>query len=328
LEARTKSGDPESDPCIISPGAGYRGFENQLYRVEIHSSGKADKGATFKWQRDNGIIVVKATNIKEKMITVARAGRDKLLGFNNQQWVEVVDDRHELLNLPGTLVKIQVISETQLAVIDGTVKGDPLTNDNFPQIFNPKVRKWDSVGGDIPITIPSSNDVYIEIEDGVEVRFRSKYYRVGEKEDEGRSEFRTGDYWNIPARTLKGDIEWSRNMQGSPIPKLPDGISHHYSRLAILESVDHKLKLKADCRRIFPPLTDLQPTRPARQPQIPKIVSIWTHGNAACVEAPDIVLRSYKKGEGAEFTAGAQPYTAWFHFRFLLLLLLRRFSHY
>jgi len=43
-------------------------------------------------------------------------------------------------------------------------------------------------------------------------------------------------------------------------------------------------------------------------------VSIWTHGNAACVEAPDMVLRSYKKGEGAEFTAGAQPYTVWFHF--------------
>jgi hypothetical protein len=228
LEARTTPGKPKSDPHKISSGTGYRGLENQLYRVEIHSSGKANKGATFKWQRDNGTIVFKATNITGKTITITGTGTDKLLGFNNEQWVEVVDDRHELLNLPGTLVKILVINETELEVIGGTAKGDPLTNDSFPQMYNPKVRKWDSAGGDIPITIPSSNDGYIEIEAGIEVRFRSKHYKgdyedeEDEDEDEGRPEFRTGDYWNIPARTLNGDIEWPRNLHNSPIPKLPD----------------------------------------------------------------------------------------------------------
>ena len=184
LEARTTPGKPKSDTHKISSGTGYRGLENQLYRVEIHSSGKANKGATFKWQRDNGTIVFKATNITGKTITITGTGTDKLLGFNNEQWVEVVDDRHELLNLPGTLVKILVINETELEVIGGTAKGDPLTNDNFPQMFNPKVRKWDSAGGDIPITIPSSNDGYIEIEAGIEVRFRSKYYKGDYKDEE------------------------------------------------------------------------------------------------------------------------------------------------
>lgn len=318
LEARATPGEPKSDPYMISSGTGYKGLENQLYRIEIHSSGKANKGATFKWQRNNGTIVFKAMNITEKIITITDTGTNKLLGFNNEQWVEVVDDRHELLNLPGTLVKILVISETELAVIGGTVKGDPLTNDSFPQIFNPKIRKWDSAGGDIPITTPSSNDGYIEIEAGIEVRFRSKYYegdyKDEEKKDEGRPEFRTGDYWNIPARTLKGDIEWPRNLLNSPIPKLPDGISHHYSPLAILEFVDRKIKLKADCRRIFRPLIDLEPMRLIPQPQTPKIASTWTHGNAVCEGVHNRGLRKYKKGEGAEFTAGAQPTTAWFHF--------------
>ena len=242
--------------------------------------------------------------------------RISCLGFNNEQWVEVVDDRHELLNLPGTLVKILAINETGLAVIGGTVKGDPLTNDSFPQIFNPKVRRWDSAGGDIPVTIPSSNDGYIEIEAGIEVRFRSKYYKGDYKDerDEGRPEFRTGDYWNIPARTPKGDIEWPRNLLNSPIPKLPDGISHHYSPLAILEVIDHKIKVKADCRRKFRPLINLEPMRLIPQPKTTKIASTWTHGNAACEEAPNMVLSRNKKGEGVEFTAVAQYNTAWFHF--------------
>ena len=284
----------------------------------MHDSGKVDNGATFKWQRDNGTIVVKATDITEKTITVTGIGRDKLLGFSNQQWVEVIDDRHELLNQPGTIVKIVVVSESELAVIDGTVKGEPLTNDNFPQTYNPKVRRWDSVGADIPITIPALNEGYIEIEDGIEVRFQSRYYEEEDDEVEGRLQFRTGDYWNIPARTLKGNIEWPRDGDGNPVPRLPDGIVHHYSRLAILEFADGKLELKADCRRIFPPLTDIEPATPSPQSQIPKIVSTWMHGNAVWIEDPRLMFDSVRKGEGASFVLKptGQPYRegTWFHF--------------
>jgi hypothetical protein len=43
------------DPCRDSAQARYRGPENRLYRVEIHSI--TDRGPTFKWSRENGSVV-------------------------------------------------------------------------------------------------------------------------------------------------------------------------------------------------------------------------------------------------------------------------------
>jgi len=42
LSARTKPAAADPNPCIVPSGAGFRGLENQLYRVEIH-----DGGASF-----------------------------------------------------------------------------------------------------------------------------------------------------------------------------------------------------------------------------------------------------------------------------------------
>jgi hypothetical protein len=41
LSARAQKEGVSTDPCIVPPGAGYRGLENQLYRVEIHQGGTA-----------------------------------------------------------------------------------------------------------------------------------------------------------------------------------------------------------------------------------------------------------------------------------------------
>src|SRR3954447_1113138 len=50
----------DSDPCVISPRAAYRGLENQLSRIEICRGGPANHdpndradGATFVWSRNN-----------------------------------------------------------------------------------------------------------------------------------------------------------------------------------------------------------------------------------------------------------------------------------
>jgi hypothetical protein len=46
LRARAQKEDVSPDPCIVPPSAGFRGLENQLYRVEIHDPGApADLGA-------------------------------------------------------------------------------------------------------------------------------------------------------------------------------------------------------------------------------------------------------------------------------------------
>src|SRR5690606_6333076 len=41
MSARTEPAGPNDDPCSISPEAGYRGLENQFYRVEVHNGGDA-----------------------------------------------------------------------------------------------------------------------------------------------------------------------------------------------------------------------------------------------------------------------------------------------
>lgn len=41
LNASSAPEDSGGDPCIVPPGAGYRGLENLLYRVEVHAGGPA-----------------------------------------------------------------------------------------------------------------------------------------------------------------------------------------------------------------------------------------------------------------------------------------------
>ncbi|MCI0632980.1 MAG: DUF6519 domain-containing protein, partial [Actinobacteria bacterium] len=41
LTARAKRGEEAPDPCLVPASAGYRGLENQLYRVEVHTPGEA-----------------------------------------------------------------------------------------------------------------------------------------------------------------------------------------------------------------------------------------------------------------------------------------------
>ena len=55
LGARAHSAGPEPGPETAPAPWGYRGVENQLYRVEVHRGGDAEE-ATFKWSRDNGSV--------------------------------------------------------------------------------------------------------------------------------------------------------------------------------------------------------------------------------------------------------------------------------
>src|SRR5262245_6880265 len=45
----------DTDPCVVSPTGGFRGTENRLYRVEVHTGGPFNQ-TTLKWSRDNGSI--------------------------------------------------------------------------------------------------------------------------------------------------------------------------------------------------------------------------------------------------------------------------------
>jgi len=85
LRAQTKPGQASTDPCTVSPDSRYRGPENQLYRVEIHTgSGVSGTPASFKWSRENGAVVfpIVALSVSGSTtgVTLANLGRDDRFG--------------------------------------------------------------------------------------------------------------------------------------------------------------------------------------------------------------------------------------------------------
>jgi hypothetical protein len=240
LMARAQPGTPSDDPCIIEPGAGYRRLENQLYRVEVHAG--SDSGQpTFKWSRDNGAIVRRWSGKSGDELTIGSPGRDQVLGFANNQWVELTDASRELLGRPGTLVRLtSAIGQT--LTIDPASASDTV---DFAQFGNqPKVRRWDmsGSGGAINVALPVTNNGWIPLEDGVEIKFDLS------------GPFSTGDYWLIPARTATGNVEWP-----FAAPQSPQGVQHHYCRLALLNFDGDGLRAAdiQDCRLDFPSLTTI-----------------------------------------------------------------------
>lgn len=239
LAARVEEKEEKDKPCIVAPGAGYRRLENQLYRVEVHEGGSRGK-ATFKWSRDNGSIVAKWGKKDADKLTVSSTGRDNVLNFSGGQWVELTDDTHELLGQPGTLVKLKKVEkEGNVLTIDSATATGPVELASFPD--NPRVCRWDMGGNG---AIKPTNSKFIDLEDGVQVQFSSGTYK-------------TGDYWLIPARTATGNVEWPVADTGKPELQPPQGIRHHYCRLSLLRFNGSKWTDISDCRKIFPPVTEL-----------------------------------------------------------------------
>jgi hypothetical protein len=283
MKARTVQGVLPDDPCLLPEQAGYRKLENQLYRIEIHDPQSAESKATFKYSRDNGSICSKIVNISGEKITVSSIGRDRLLGFHVGEWIEISDDTLDLTGKPGVLVQInEVVDGTDLIfnknnTIPPTAKID---NDSFPQRFNPKARKWDS-NNISDVAIPTENNGWIAIEAGIEVKFNNIDI------------CKTGDYFTIPARTLKADIEWPKGIDGLPEFVDVEGINHHYAKLALLEfTTEGQLKLISDCRNFFPPLNILDSDLAMKS----KSIVCWTHGTISDVEKPS-QLRLTERGE-------------------------------
>jgi hypothetical protein len=234
LSARAQPTQPTDSPCLLPPSAGYRRLENQLYRVEVHSGGNLG-AATFKWSRDNGTVVTAIANINGQDITVHDLGRDDVLGFASGQWVEISDDAHELNGLPGQLVQIDHIdTANRIISVKAAVTGIDITR-------QAKLRRWDGASATgLVVMVPTTNDGWIPLEDGVEVKFTA-------------GSFATGDYWLIPARTATGNVEWP-----FATPQPPRGIAHLYARLAVATLVGGTLAFQ-DCRRFFSPLAERPP---------------------------------------------------------------------
>ena len=135
-----------------------------------------------------------------------------MLGFATNQLIELIDDTLELGGLPGTLATIaQPPSDDELTIAGG---GSVDRND-FPR--NPRIRRWDNPTAGAITVAAGADDGFLDLEDGVEVRFEAGHYN-------------TGDYWLIPARTATRDVDWPRDANDDALSRPPDGIAHHYAR--------------------------------------------------------------------------------------------------
>jgi hypothetical protein len=243
---------PSTDnPCLIPPTGGYKGLENQLYRIEIHAQGGSET-ATFKWSRDNATVATAVTAIPAlDTLTVVRTGRDSLLRFNPGDWLEITDDWRELAGLPGEMRKIASIDDALRTIILTT----PLSAGTFPtnaqgqtdSARHTRIRRWDqngkervtsgnpvvdldAKGGVIPV--PAAG-IPIILENGVQITFTT---------DPAGGNFRVGDYWVFAARTADASVE---QLEKAP----PLGIHHHYARLALVTFP----ATVTDCRVLWPP---------------------------------------------------------------------------
>ena len=251
LAARTASTPATTDLCQLPPRAGYQRTENQLYRVEIHQGGPRGT-ATFKWSRDNGSVATSVESVAGLNVSVSSIGPDETLGFAANQWVELIDDSTELAGVPGALLQIEHVPSGSRTI---TMRTTPPAVD---RTRSPILRRWDQSG-------PTASDDGVAItggwqplEDGVEVQF-------------SEGPFRTGDYWLVPARVATGDVEWPRlSSDDQPEALPPRGVTHHFSRLALVELDRESVRVTADCRKLFSPLTEMAaaptPTQPAPQP--------------------------------------------------------------
>lgn len=265
LAARDNRSHATTDPCITPPMAGYRGDENQLYRVEIRTSGRADEirersrgrladrvtadredipetevtgeVATFVWSRENGS-VLSSWDVSSNRIVLGDPSRDTKLGFAAGDWIELTDDSHELNGEPGTLVKITRVEENVLTIDESTAAGLPTDPVMFPE--NPKIRRWDSDGA-LDVVIPATNDGWVHLENGVEIRFSAEH-----------GEYRAGDFWLIPARIL-GGVEWA-TVAGEPVLQRSRGVTHRFAPLGILRQQRGRAAAVENCLCIFDPL--------------------------------------------------------------------------
>ena len=235
LSAQLDAAKADEDPCVIAADARYRGCENQLYRVEIHDPGSADR-ASFKWSRENGSVIFKVLasvagaaaddDSTRWVVTLARLGRDARLGLAVNDWVELVDDDYTLAQRALPLLQVVAVDVAECRVsLAVPPHGMPYPLSSSPN-KHPLLRRWDqreSVGAQGLLAV--TEGAAIALEDGVQVTFQPG------------GVYATGDYWLIPARVAgSGQLDWPSS--GTAPVALPARGGHHYAVLGVARGDD------------------------------------------------------------------------------------------
>jgi len=248
MAARLDPGQQIKTPCLIAPDAQYRGAENQLYRIEIHDGGEPGT-ATFKWSRENGSVASALIETDGNDLVVANTR-----GFAAGNWVELSYDSLDLLGTPGMLVKLARVDGDRLSIDSASLEGRSLWLAQDLATQNPKVRRWEQTQHDKitlqlgAVPIDTSQPTWIDLEDGIQVQFAAD------------GEYRSGDYWLMPARVSNGQIDWPPAIDGTTTTlfKPPFGTEHHYAPLGFLawSAANGKFEIATACHCAITPLCD------------------------------------------------------------------------
>ncbi|MGW4891786.1 DUF6519 domain-containing protein [Kitasatospora sp. NPDC004240] len=214
----------ETDPCSVPPDGGYRGWENRLYRVEVHDGGPLES-ATFKWARDNASVAsaVLGVDSTRTVLSVARTGRDDVQRITEGSWVEVLDEVRELTGRPGFLARVVTVDRVDDPTQQVTLSA-PLPADLNPTngARRTRLRQWDqfgpAVGADGAVRAADATGGLV-LEHGVQVTFSA--------DPEGGPLY-TGDHWTFAARSADGSVQ---PLDQAP----PQGPKHYFGRLAVIE---------------------------------------------------------------------------------------------
>ncbi len=234
MAARAETPADEVDLCTPTPAGGYTGLENQLFRVQVHGLA-GDGSPRILWSRENASIETTWQASAGAELTVSGIGPDDVRGFAGDQWVELVDDARLLAAQPGTLVRL-LKAEGSTLTVDPTSADGSLARADFGS--GAKVRRWDSDG-----VVTATTDTWVNLENGVQVRFTPGTYRLG-------------DYWLVAARSAVADVDWPRDPEGRSLSRPADGVEHARAHLALVRSSGGTLTT-TDCRSRFPSLTTL-----------------------------------------------------------------------
>jgi uncharacterized protein DUF6519 len=286
LQARaTRPDDADDDLCDVAPDARYRGPENQLYRVQIHTGGAPQapaepqgtrrrgrraqgeapvaESATFVFSRDNGAVEAPIASMSGNVVRLAAPGRDGKLAFDVGDWVEIVDDAYAARVADdvqsGWAPPLRRIRSVDAAGLLVTLHDDPPARDYGPQTgsdrdLHPVLRRWDhrpTAVTDDGRTLTAGPDGALPVVAGTWIELEKGVQVRFAPDDTGSRRYRRGDWWALAARVVTGDL-WPADDEAL---RPPNGVAYHYAPLAWVDGD------AADRRPAFPPATGVN--RPA-----------------------------------------------------------------
>ncbi|WP_433727411.1 DUF6519 domain-containing protein [Actinoplanes sp. CA-051413] len=281
LQVRAKRpDDADDDLCDVSPESRYRGLENQLYRIQVHTGGGAQtlaapasgrsrgrrgappavvaQGATWMWSRENASVVAPIASISGNLVRLASLGRDGKTAFDAGDWVEIVDDAYAARvadDAPAApappLRRIRSVDVTERLV---TLEDDPSggygrhSSGTDPGL-HPLLRRWDhrpTASTEDGRVLKVGTDGALPLVTGTWIGLEDGIeIRFAAPDSDEAPRYRRGDWWAIPARVVTGDV-WPADDEAM---RPPDGVVYHYAPLAwVGDEV-------ADLRMLFPPAT-------------------------------------------------------------------------